>query len=230
VEEALTEILNQYAKPIKLSPFSKRWWSQEIKEARRDYAQARRAWKTGFLDETEYREARNTFYRTIRQAKRECWETFLEGPQGTEAKDNLGPDDTARCWHALRYSGPKAKAAIATPTLIGPDDQVATTLEEKEALVREIAFPLAPTDTEPEAIPQGTMHQEISEEIVRRPYLVRRFRKLQDLTGSTFEPSDSSGTGQSTNGGLSKTMLPPWNAPPNLEDSQGDPGPKAQPT
>jgi ribonuclease HI len=185
IEETMVEVLNQCAKPIRLSPFSKRWWGPEIKEARRAYAQARRAWKTGTLDGSDHREARNTLYRTIRKAKRECWETFLGGSDQT--KDSLSPEDTARCWQALRYTGPKSKAMGATPTLIGPEGQVAITLAEKETLIREIAFPLSSnSDADTETIPQGKMHTEIKVEMVQRALFSQAIQKAPGVDRINF--------------------------------------------
>ena len=95
IQETLTEVLNQYAKPIRLTPYSKRWWGAEVKEARRTYTRAQRAWRAGNLTDEEHREARNTYYRTIRKAKRECWEAFLGGAQ--ELRETLDFNNSARC-------------------------------------------------------------------------------------------------------------------------------------
>jgi len=52
----------------------------------------------------------------------------------------------------------KPGTTTTTPTLHGPQGQLASSVEEKEALIRETAFPQAPgTDQEIE-IPQGSRH------------------------------------------------------------------------
>ncbi|ODM24151.1 hypothetical protein SI65_01741 [Aspergillus cristatus] len=81
ISEALTEVLNQHAKPIWVTPFSKRWWTDPVREARRQYAGARRLWQQGCIEDEHHRTARQTYYKAIRQAKRECWEAFLQGSQ-----------------------------------------------------------------------------------------------------------------------------------------------------
>ncbi|KKA20574.1 reverse transcriptase [Rasamsonia emersonii CBS 393.64] len=124
IQESMTAVLNQFAKPIRVCSCSKRWWQAEVKLARGTYTQARRAWQTGTLGDREHREARNTYYRAIRRAKRECWEAFLIGPM--ETGDLLGPEDATRCWQALRYTTPKA--ASTTPTLRGVMSQQEITL------------------------------------------------------------------------------------------------------
>ena len=46
IQDTLTEVLNQHAKPIKLTPYSKRWWGTQVTEARRVYARVRRLWQS----------------------------------------------------------------------------------------------------------------------------------------------------------------------------------------
>ena len=41
VQETLTAVLNQYAKPVRVTPRSKRWWNRDVKGAREAYCQAR---------------------------------------------------------------------------------------------------------------------------------------------------------------------------------------------
>jgi hypothetical protein len=41
IQETLTIALNQHAKPVRVTPRSKRWWNQEIRDAREEYCQAR---------------------------------------------------------------------------------------------------------------------------------------------------------------------------------------------
>jgi hypothetical protein len=72
IQETLTAVLNQHAKPIRVTPRSKRWWNHEIKEAREVYSQARRAWQAQNISTDSLREARNSYYRTIRHSKRAC--------------------------------------------------------------------------------------------------------------------------------------------------------------
>src|SRR5699024_8952302 len=129
IQENLTGILNQHARPVRITPRSERWWNQEIKEARTAYSRARRAEQEQAISTQELKDARNSYYRTIRRTKRACWEAFLGGP--ADWGEQLGTDDTARCWQALGYTKPKS--TTVTPTLHGPQGQLATTISEKEA-------------------------------------------------------------------------------------------------
>src|SRR3954464_11283974 len=92
LQSTLTETLNQHAKCLRVSAHSKRWWSTDIKSQRQYYAQIKRAWEAGSTTDAELRKVRNGFYRTIRRAKRECWEVFLTGNQKLQS-GRLGPED-----------------------------------------------------------------------------------------------------------------------------------------
>jgi hypothetical protein len=62
IQETLTAALNQHAKPIRVTPRSKRWWSPEIKEACEVYGQARRAWQAQNISTASLTEARNSYW------------------------------------------------------------------------------------------------------------------------------------------------------------------------
>jgi hypothetical protein len=66
-------------------------------------------------------------HRTIRRAKRRTWQEILQGAE----KDD--------CWKAMRYTNPWSSAH--TPPIKDPEGDVATTLEEKEDMLRRQAFP-----------------------------------------------------------------------------------------
>ncbi|ODM20373.1 hypothetical protein SI65_03426 [Aspergillus cristatus] len=48
-----------------------------------------------------------------------------------------------------------------TPTLRGPQGQLASSIDEKETLIRETAFPQAPGDSQEVEIPQGSWHSQL---------------------------------------------------------------------
>ena len=179
IQEALTAVLNQHAKQLWVTPLSKRWWGTEIKEARRTYSQARRAWQGQEISTTELREVRNNYYQAIRRAKRTCWETFLEG-----TTTHPGSVDTVRCWQALKYTKPRT--ATTTPTLHGPQGQLASSLEEKEALIRETAFPQVPGDSQEAEISQGSWHSQVDEGIVRHALFYQAVQKAPGIDRLNF--------------------------------------------
>jgi ribonuclease HI len=174
LQSTLTEVLNQNAKALRVSAFSKRWWNAEIKEKRRQFARARRAWKAGNITEESLREARNGFYCTIRRAKRECWSKFLSG--GESSREKLGSEDTARCWQALRYTKPQTTGA--TPALSGPEGQSVTSTQEKAALIKAVTFPTTWNgEPMPESTAEGTWHQQIRTHKVQKALFSQATKK-----------------------------------------------------
>ena len=162
VENSLIGVLRAHAREIRLCARSKRWWGPQTIEARGAYIKAYKAYHAGELSEESHREARKAYYTTIRQAKRECWEAFLQGAdEGSKAEEK-------RCWVALRYTKPTTNGT--TPALLNPDtgEVVAATFSEKEALFREQAFPQAlEGDAEIDLPGPGNAHNLITESTVQ---------------------------------------------------------------
>lgn len=149
-ENRLTRLLNTHAKALRITAYSKRWWNEEVAQARKTWSQDKRR-----LSGAEMRQARNAYYRDIRQAKRTCWQDFLQ----KDEKQN-------HCWTALKYTKPLQFKT--TPALKDGNGYVATSMIAKEALVRKSAFP-KPPNSNPRPEPRilgGTAHINISEEIV----------------------------------------------------------------
>src|SRR5690606_20841506 len=71
---------------IKLSPRSKIWWNEDLDKARPKLLHAcrhRRAWGTDSSQQA-YKEARNSYFHSIRKAKQEKWTEFLENSPGKD--------------------------------------------------------------------------------------------------------------------------------------------------
>ncbi|ODM21086.1 hypothetical protein SI65_04139 [Aspergillus cristatus] len=190
ISEALTEVLNQHAKPIWVTPFSKRWWTDPVREARRQYAGARRLWQQGCIEDEHHRTARQTYYKAIRQAKRECWEAFLQGsqepghhPPGTPPT----PDEAARCWLALKYTKPQDQGTTPTLYRAQGNTQAATTFQEKETLIREAAFPQAPRDRPVQCPPLGNAHTEATESAVKQALFSQATQKAPGVDQLNFQ-------------------------------------------
>jgi hypothetical protein len=184
VQETLTAVLDQYAKPVTVTLRLKRWWNRSVTEAREAYSHARRAWQAQHITTTDLQEARNDrndSNRTVRRAKRTCWETFLAGP--TYIPDHPR-EETARCWQALRLTKPKAVAI--TPTLNRPQREIAVSISEKEALVRETAFPPAPGNRETVEVLPGTWHKCVDETTVRRALFHQAVQKAPGIDRLNF--------------------------------------------
>src|SRR6266568_9154212 len=93
----------------KTCKFSKLWWNEELLKKRQKMA------KLGRLQEEQptrnsrleaYKEAKNQYFRTIREAKTSCWNSFLEKAQGKEVFTALKytKEKTLRTIPSLQYS------------------------------------------------------------------------------------------------------------------------------
>ncbi len=76
-EKKLTELLNNHAKITQITSYSKRWWNKEVAEVRSTLAKDKRRFGRNEDLKEEFKQARNRYYRTIKKAKRECWQNFL---------------------------------------------------------------------------------------------------------------------------------------------------------
>ena len=143
IEKTLINTLNLYAKPVRITAYSKRWWNSIVKEARLKYTQTKRKLKNSLVRgssqfKRELKRARNNYYYIVRKEKRECWQKFLQGAKEV-LEDNPTHEDKNRCWTALKYTS--SRASSTTPAIKDANGEYATTIEEKEAIFRKMAFP-----------------------------------------------------------------------------------------
>jgi hypothetical protein len=140
----LKAVLDRYAPGKIARARSKKWWTEEIKQERRLFGGARRAYKNSRISFDEYRRVWNEYYRHIRRAKRLAWERFLEGVFPTDDHSDLATDPE-RCWKALRYTKPQVPLHMPAIKVGGEDgrpDTIVATTEEKEKIFMAQAFHL----------------------------------------------------------------------------------------
>ena len=94
-ESKLVKLLNNHAKVIRITAYSKRWWNEEVAEARKTWTRDKKRLSGDEGLKEELRQVRNLYYRTIRKAKRLCWQTFLQGGE-----------QQSHCLAALKYTKP----------------------------------------------------------------------------------------------------------------------------
>lgn len=158
----IVELLNNHAKITRVSAYSKRWWNEEVAEARKRWAKDKRELSRDDDRKQELKQARNSYYRTIRKAKRLCWQNFLQGKKEIPQQQSQTLDQN-RCRTALKYTKPLQFRTI--PALKDPDGNIATSMKAKEALVRRSAFPKPPIGLEPEPfVLPGVAHRGVTEE------------------------------------------------------------------
>ena len=178
IEALLTQIINTHSKSMRVTPFSKRWWNKEVAEARKIWAREKKLWGKISPNRKKLKQARNAFYHIVRRVKRECWQNFLLGEEGLNKGDvaKIQPEDKNRCWKALQYTKPRTNCT--TPTLQGPNNQMAVTMQDKEALVRSHAFPKPPVFQGNEYQPgQGSAYLSVNQETVARALLCQSVKK-----------------------------------------------------
>ncbi|ODM21122.1 hypothetical protein SI65_04175 [Aspergillus cristatus] len=73
-----------------------------------------------------------------------------------------------------------------TPTLRGPQGQLASSIDEKETLIHETAFPQAPGDSQEVEIPQGSWHSQVDEEIVKHALFYQAVQKAPGIDQLNF--------------------------------------------
>lgn len=76
-ENRIIELLNNHAKITKVYAYSKQWWNKEVAEARSSWAKAKKKLGGDKIRKQELKQARNSYYQTIRKAKRLSWQNFL---------------------------------------------------------------------------------------------------------------------------------------------------------
>jgi hypothetical protein len=116
------------------TPRSKRWWTEDISTARTNMNHARRRWKRTHNDthHQEFRQLRNTYYRTIPHAKDSMWKEYLSQAEGPDV------------WTALRFTNPrKAQMTPELHTVHNGTESICTDFETKVRAFQ-ILFPEPP--------------------------------------------------------------------------------------
>jgi ribonuclease HI len=151
--EALQEAIDQHAPANKLSHYSRRWWTEELKEWRKVVKHLqRRSWQARAEPDdtihTIYRRTRNEYGRLVEATKKGYWEKYL----ATLSDSNV--------WTAHRVTareptdGSRARIPNLTERIAGGQARELTTDEEKgKALIKEFFARSPNTDWEQEDYP-----------------------------------------------------------------------------
>ena len=136
-EAEISSFLDKHTKITRVTSYSKRWWNDEVAQARKAWAKEKKRLGNTGNNVEELKKARNAYYRVIRKAKRVTWQRFL---QGEDREDIL--QDKNRCWTAFKYTKPLQFKT--TPALKDGNGNTATSMKAKEALVCKTTFPSPP--------------------------------------------------------------------------------------
>jgi hypothetical protein len=187
IQNSLKVVLDTHAPGKAACARSKRWWTADIKQMRRSFAGARRAYKGGRTSFDEYRRVRNDYYCHIRKAKRLAWERFLEGVFPTDDHTELA-SDPERCWRALRYTKPQVPLhtpAIKVSGVDGQPDKIVATAEGKEEIFIAQAFP-SQSMVEGEVVPPSSL-ADVSAREVREALFTQSVKKAPGVDGIGFK-------------------------------------------
>jgi hypothetical protein len=156
LEETLTKVLDKFAPVSRVCSKWKPWWNEHVREARKVAGRVRRQQRKGITTEEEAKKRDKELYRTIRRSKRRMWNGWL---QKADDKDML---------KALNCTKDRQEANI--PTLRDENNNLTTTIEEKEPLLRRTAFPTAPKGEPRELAPAspGKAVQMVSEALLSK--------------------------------------------------------------
>ena len=186
IETTLTTILDTYSKVMRVTSYSKRWWSREVAEAQKIWAKVKKKWGHTSPNIEKLKKAQNAFYHLIHKVKRECWQNFLEGKEETLDPGKTRPKDQNRCWIALKYTKPKTNST--TPMLIELNNERAVTVKAKETVVRAHAFPPPPIVYGVEYQPsQGFAHSSITKTIVGKAFFCQLVKKAPGPNMDNFQ-------------------------------------------
>jgi hypothetical protein len=187
IQDNLHAVLDRHAPGKAVGARSKRWWTADIKQMRRSFAGARRAYKGGRTSFDEYRRVRNDYHCHIRKAKRLAWERFLEGVFPNDDHSELA-SDPERCWRALRYTKPQALShtpAIKISGVDGQPDKIVATAEGKEEIFMAQAFPSQAVVVGDVSFPSSVT--DVSARGVREALFTQSVKKAAGVDGIGFK-------------------------------------------
>jgi hypothetical protein len=93
-EQETAVILNEHTKAVELCIRSKWWYSNDIADKREELGHTRRQWQADITPREVYVEAKCVWQKAIGEAKRRCWETFVESAHRPDV------------WATVRYTRP----------------------------------------------------------------------------------------------------------------------------
>lgn len=157
IQHTLVETLDSHVRRITICVRSKRRWNEDIRARRRQLGRISWHRRAGRASQAAVREAKKALRRSIRRARRECWERLLKEASG---------DDI---WAIPRYTNPQRSTAVPTISYRGA---VAEDNSAKASMLMDISFPPpAPYGgDEGQEGPPRTAFRAIDKRIVQRAF------------------------------------------------------------
>ena len=126
---AITKALQETTPRKRPSPFSKRWWNEDLTKQRREVNQCRRRYQRSRddRDREEWKNRQQQYFGDIKKAKQKTWRNFVEKA------------DEKTIWKVKKYM-----ESVPTSTYIPTLNSYATSNEEKTKEFKEAFFPPPP--------------------------------------------------------------------------------------
>ncbi|GMG17056.1 unnamed protein product [Aspergillus oryzae] len=154
-----TFAVDQHTPMAKPSPYSKRWFSPELKEQQREVNRARRKWQESCAEKGRQDPMSLILFGDMR-TKRRAWTRAIEKAKATHWKDFLDSAGEGHLWKAASYMRPRESYGNIPPLKQDKGETADNT--EKARLFMRTFFPrMAP--------PEDTMEMEQREEIPWTP-------------------------------------------------------------
>lgn len=129
--------MDRHITRIRVTARFKRWGTAEVAARRKEYGRIRKLYQQGRVNTFSLKAKWNTYYYTIRWAKRERWVAFQK-----DLDEILG--DSEWCWTARQNTRPWASSTNSA--LRDLEGNTVTSVEDKTEIVRKVAFPPPPFD------------------------------------------------------------------------------------
>ena len=136
--QAASTAVKKYTPAARPSPYTKRWFTPELKPQQVEVNRARRRWQKSCACRGKDHPATMTLFTTMRKKRRE-WTRTIEKAKTAHWNDFLGTASSGNLWKAAAYIGPRDDYANKPPLKIG--DQEAIDNEDKARALLESFFP-----------------------------------------------------------------------------------------
>jgi hypothetical protein len=147
--------IDSYTPTAKPSPYSKRWFTPELKAQQREVNRVRRKWQESCAERGRHNEVSVSLFEDLRK-KRRAWTRAIEKAKAGHWKEFLDSAGEGHLWKATAYT-PTRESYTSIPPLRRETEEI-TDQAEKAKLLMETFFPRM-------AQPEDEAHLEQREEI-----------------------------------------------------------------
>ncbi|THC88360.1 hypothetical protein EYZ11_012191 [Aspergillus tanneri] len=149
--QSTTTVLDQQVPILRPSPYSKRWFTVELKTQQVEVNQVRRKWQEGCATLGPSHSITKILFQNMRQKRRE-WTRTIEKAKATHWREFLDKAGEGHLWKAATYMRPR-DAYLSVPTLKVDTEEVTDNQEKAEAFLETFFPKMADAEEEELAAP-----------------------------------------------------------------------------